>query len=257
MIRDPILAHQVHAAFEAAALAIGARYYFWLRRRAKEPGVMTRSGYAVTLGCLTGAAIGNKLVFWLEMPQLWNLGDPWFAFFLGGQSVVGGLLGGWLGVEIAKACAGIQVSTGDRFVYPILLGLIIGRVGCFLAGLHDGTYGTETSLPWGVDHGDGILRHPVQIYEIIFVAALWRALHRASAAIRRWPGLQFKLMLGSYLAWRIGIDCLKPVIYPYALGLSGIQWICIIGLLLDLLLVLRLDRRPVMAPVAMSTPSAR
>jgi prolipoprotein diacylglyceryltransferase len=43
--------------------------------------------------------------------------------------------------------------------------IIIGRLGCFSAGLDDYTYGIQTTLPWGFDFGDGINRHPVQLYE--------------------------------------------------------------------------------------------
>ena len=42
---------------------------------------------------------------------------------------------------------------------------MVGRWGCFLSGLEDQTHGTPTALPWGHDFGDGMLRHPVQLYE--------------------------------------------------------------------------------------------
>ena len=45
------------------------------------------------------------------------------------------------------------------------VGVAIGRIGCFVVGLADYTYGTPTSLPWAWDFGDGVLRHPVQLYE--------------------------------------------------------------------------------------------
>ena len=66
-------------------------------------------------------------------------------------------------------------------VWPIAVGLAIGRVGCFLAGLHDDTYGLPTALPWGVDFGDGTPRHPTQLYEIAVVLPLGWALRRAVA----------------------------------------------------------------------------
>ena len=30
----------------------------------------------------------------------------------------------------------------------------VGRIGCFLSGLPDGTYGLPSSLPWAIDLGD-------------------------------------------------------------------------------------------------------
>src|SRR5271169_5368745 len=123
----------LHTFFEATALSIGAFYYRWLQPRTGVSfgALLEGERFTVLLGCIFGAAIGNKLVFWIEkphlLPVLWNTVDMWFA----GQSMVGGLLGGLIGVELAKKLYGIRGSTGDPFVFPILLGLIIGRIGCF------------------------------------------------------------------------------------------------------------------------------
>lgn len=220
----------VHGLFEMLALGSGAAFYRYQRRQAGVASVLHGSEFAVAAGCIFGAALGNKAVFWIEMPHLllqyWN--TP--TLLLGGQSMVGGLLGGLLGVELVKKLTGLRRSTGDAFVFPILLGLMIGRVGCFLAGLADGTFGNPTGLPWGGDFGDGIARHPTQLYEIAFAALLWLALGRLQPLLADRPGLLFKLLLVAYLAWRLLIDGLKPVPYAYPLGLSGIQWVCVAGL---------------------------
>jgi phosphatidylglycerol---prolipoprotein diacylglyceryl transferase len=50
-------------------------------------------------------------------------------------------------------------------VAPLALGIAVGRWGCIFAGLPDCTFGVATTLPWGVDFGDAIRRHPVQLYE--------------------------------------------------------------------------------------------
>lgn len=73
-------------------------------------------------------------------------------------TVVGGLLGGLVGVELSKKIIGVRTSSGDLFSYPLILGMMIGRVGC-LGGLEDNTYGEATTLPWGMDLGDGVMRH--------------------------------------------------------------------------------------------------
>lgn len=231
----PLTTHplQVHALFEATALSGGAFYYSYLVKRngVRVEGVLEGGSFAVLLGCLLGAALGNKLVFWAEMPRFalyWDKPEAWFA----GQSVVGGLLGGLLGVELAKKLAGVRRSTGDGFVFPVLLGLIIGRVGCFMAGLADGTAGTPTGVPWAIDFGDGIPRHPTQLYEIGFAAILWWLLSRIQSAVASEAGLLFKLMLSAYLIWRFFIDGLKPTPFEYGYGLSGIQVVCAAALLI-------------------------
>jgi len=191
------------------------------------------------LGCIVGAAIGNKAVHWFHHADHWFQlrNSPWLV--LQGQSIVGGLVGGLIGVEIAKKFVDVTESTGDRFVVPILVGLIIGRIGCFIVGLQDDTFGNPTSVPWAVDFGDGIPRHPAQLYDIGFaLVALWLLLH-FKAVLARESGLQFKLMLAGYLLWRLAIDGLKPVPYDWAGGLSGIQLVCLAALLVYLPMTLR------------------
>lgn len=216
----------VHAAFEYGGIAIGVALYRRRRAASGLGGLTQPGGFAVIVGLLAGAAIGNKGVFLIERPDVWqHLLAGGLA--LPGQSIVGGLLGGLLGVEIAKALTAQTHSTGDAMVWPIAIGLAVGRIGCFLAGLHDDTFGTATAMPWGIDFGDGVPRHPTQLYEMAVALALAWAVH---GRFDRVPGLAFKLFLAGYLAWRLGIDGLKPVPYAYALGLSGIQWVCAVAL---------------------------
>jgi len=180
-------------------------------------------------GAAVGAAIGSKLVAWAERP-----GETWahateLAWLLGGKSIVGGLLGGLAGVEIAKKMAGETRSTGDLFVLPLCLGIAIGRIGCFLAGLADETFGLTTSLPWGVDFGDGARRHPTQIYEILVLGLIaWWAAARQRAMPR--SGDLFRGFMLLYLAFRLAIETIKPGPRAY-LGLTGVQVACVLGLL--------------------------
>lgn len=228
----------VHSVFEWAGIFVGARLYL------RGAGISLRElgstrNYSVIIGCVIGAAIGNKAVHWIHHAELWpRLADaPWLI--LQGQSIVGALLGGLVGVEIGKKIGGVSESTGDRFVVPILVGLMIGRIGCFLAGQYDDTYGNPTSLPWGVDFGEGTRRHPTQLYDMVFAAAALLLLRHWRPVLARESGLQFKLMLAAYLLWRLAIDGLKPVPYAFPGGLSGIQVVCLVALVLYLPLVIR------------------
>ena len=72
---------------------------------------------------------------------------------MGNKTIVGGFVGGLIGVELVKKRIGITTSSGDLMVYPLILAMIIGRTGCFLGGLEDGTFGIATTLPWGIDFG--------------------------------------------------------------------------------------------------------
>jgi len=97
---------------------------------------------------------------------------------MGGKTIVGALIFGLISVELIKRYIRLRQSTGDLYAIPLALGIAIGRVGCFLTGLSDNTYGTPTNLPWAINFGDGIPRHPTQLYEIIFLIALIPLLYK-------------------------------------------------------------------------------
>lgn len=239
LISDPRTAHVVHQIFEYLALAAGFQLYRWQRRRAGAAAPLARGAFAVTIGCVFGAAIGNKLVFLVEVPQLWLHHGLSLEVLMAGQSIVGGLLGGLVGVELAKWVAGQRASTGDLFVLPLMVGTVIGRIGCFLAGLNDGTFGNPSSLPWAIDFGDGVPRHPTQLYDMVFVVLVGTLLWQARTRLANRPGLMFKCYLASYLAWRLFIDGFKPVPFAYGGGVSGIQLVCLAALALYLPLLAR------------------
>jgi phosphatidylglycerol:prolipoprotein diacylglycerol transferase len=173
-----------------------------------------------------GALLGSRILGLLE--QVLYLHITWRTFLLpGGRTTVGGLLGGWIAVGLIKRLRALRGRAGDLFAVPLCLGIAIGRIGCFLAGSADGTYGAATSLPWGVNFGDGIPRHPTQLYEILFLSALGFFLYRYNEKAHP-EGAAFRIFLVAYLAWRLVIDFLKP--QPLILGLNLIQWACVAGI---------------------------
>jgi len=142
-----------------------------LRRRFGDP-VATPLRWAVITVAVAGAALGSKLLFWLEDPQLTWSSFHTPAYLMGGKTIVGALAAGLLAVELTKRYIGLRQSTGDLYAVPLAVGIAIGRIGCFLTGLADNTYGTPTRLPWAVNFGDGVPRHPTQLYEIAFLLLL-------------------------------------------------------------------------------------
>ncbi|WP_199617425.1 prolipoprotein diacylglyceryl transferase [Paenibacillus alkalitolerans] len=223
------LALHPHTVFETLAYFIGFRVYLRTRNTSAYSGAQS---LWLVIGAAAGAALGSKLLYWFEDPSAtyarWN--D--IVYLMEGKTIVGGLLGGLIGVEITKRIIGVHERTGDNFVFPLLIGIAIGRVGCFLTGLSDHTHGVATSWPTGVDFGDGVLRHPTQLYEIAWLAALGVLL--AFARIRYAgvvpAGMLFQWFMFGYLLFRFFIDFIKPTPHPYA-GLNNIQIACILGLL--------------------------
>lgn len=214
-----------HPVFEALAYAVGFQAFLALRRRQGDP---VREHRALLVLCaVLGALVGSKLLALLVDPAATWAGRGDWRTWAEGKTIVGGLLGGLVAVELAKGRLGIRQATGDLYAIPLVLGIAIGRVGCFLTGLPDRTYGVATGTSWGVDFGDGILRHPTQLYEIVFLLGV---LLPALLMLRGGrPGDRFRLFMAGYLGFRLLAGFLQPT--PTLLGLSAIQWACLLGLL--------------------------
>ena len=229
-----------HFVLEALGYFAGARLYFMLRRRAGEAALPLETTLWLLVGAIFGAWAGSKLLAWIESPHYyWALRhEP--AAWLGGKTIVGGLLGGWAGIEFAKQKLGLTRSTGDLFVYPLAVGTAIGRLGCFFTGLSDHTYGTATTLPWGVDFGDGIMRHPTQLYESIYVLVLAGGLYLATRRRNLPSGALFRLYFAGYFLFRFAVEFIKPRETPL-LGLSAIQCASLAGVTLALISFRRLS----------------
>lgn len=157
-------------------------------------------GLMVGLGLLAGAAISARLaphrgigadriwslalvtaasgllgarVLWALQPELIErtLANPLIAFRVwdGGLTFVGGLIGATIGGAVYLRRAGIpMLRTLDVVAPGFGVGLAIGRIGCYLTGLHPGR---PTSLPWGIEYL-GAVRHPIPLYEAMLGLAL-------------------------------------------------------------------------------------
>jgi peptidoglycan/LPS O-acetylase OafA/YrhL len=86
----PLTIHP-HFLFESMAYFVGFRIFLRLRRGAEHLTESVR--WSVVAAAIVGALLGSKLLAWAEEPQ------PGWQFFLGGKTIVGGLLGGMIAVE--------------------------------------------------------------------------------------------------------------------------------------------------------------
>lgn len=219
----------MHALTEPIALFTGFRYFLHLRKRNGDPiGQTNRT--SILIAAIFGALFGSRLVGGLENPPAMLHAKHILLYFYENKTVLGGFLGGLLAVELMKRYIGEQQASGDLFVYPILLALIIGRLGCFSMGVYEETYGTPTSLPWGMDLGDGLRRHPVALYEIMFLILLWVTLKKADPLLTLEQGARFKIFLIAYCVFRLLLDFIKPH-YTFPFGLSTIQLVSMAGLI--------------------------
>jgi prolipoprotein diacylglyceryltransferase len=211
----------IHLGFDflaaMSALAMTAFAYRW---RLKDAGrKIETAGPAYALVLVAGAAAGG---FGAGTFNLWLAGEGGV-----GRSILGALAGAILAVELFKAARGIRGSTGIIFVPAFATSVAVGRWGCFLSGLEDQTHGTPTALPWGHDFGDGVLRHPVQLYESFlmggFLALALYFIGRRSPYFMR---NGFYLLVLVYAGQRFLWEFLKP--YQTLLGpLNLFHFLCL------------------------------
>lgn len=218
----PLAVHP-HWVFEGIAYAAG--FYLYQRHRRQSGDVIdSRARWYLIAAAMIGGLAGSRVLSAFEDPFV--LAGRWTQpqLLVGGKTIVGGLIGGLLAVEWTKRMLGVRIATGDLLALPLILGIAIGRIGCFLSGLDDQSYGISTHVPWGVDFGDGITRHPTQLYEIVFLAGLAAVLLLRTERMTT-IGDRFKLFLLGYLGFRLIVDFIKPAVRIG--GLSAIQWACL------------------------------
>jgi phosphatidylglycerol:prolipoprotein diacylglycerol transferase len=220
-----------YPALMGAAVATGV---IVSRRTQKPLGLKGSERVAIALGAFCGGMLGAKLPFALLNWDGFLSGTAWFD---NGKTLVLGLVGGYFGVEAAKWAMHIRVKTGDSFAVPVAAAIAVGRLACFSAGC---CYGTATDLPWGVDFGDGVRRHPTQLYEFAFhlSCAVVLAVLQARGLFR---GQLIKLYILAYLVYRFATEFIRPEPKLW-LGLSVYQWAILLFAPVFVFLLLR-DRR--------------
>jgi phosphatidylglycerol---prolipoprotein diacylglyceryl transferase len=237
--------------------ALGAGFLL-ARREQRQLPLEPWQKIGLAIGAACGGILGGKLPFVLGDAVFGSgsglvSGTAWFA---DGKTITFGLVGGYLGVEVAKWALDIRVKTGDSFAVPAAVAVGLGRFGCFAAGC---CYGLPTDLPWGVrfhDLGDpaGVLRHPTQLYEATF--------HLAAAAcllvLKReglFRGQLIKLYFVIYFAYRFATEFLRPEPRVWA-GLTAYQYTAFVMIPLFLLLWWW-DRRSVMLNTSLERQASR
>jgi len=121
-------------------------------------------GYAA-LGVILGGRLGYVLFYQpgeylarpLEIFKVWE----------GGMSFHGGFLGVIIAMALFAHRRRLRWLSVTDFIAPLVpLGLAAGRLGNFINGE---LWGRATTLPWGTvfpQAGDGVARHPSQLYQL-------------------------------------------------------------------------------------------
>ncbi len=187
----------------------GAVFYFAAKAKRLDTHGM---GILAAVGFSAGA-IGAKLT------QILFTGDQG-GLTQSGRALFGGLVVGWIGVEITKRVLGIRRSTGDLFALALPAGEAVGRIGCFL---NPCCVGTKYDGPLAVFQ-QGALRHPTQLYSAATALVLFVCLLLIRPRITS-EGDLFKCYLIGFGFSRFFLEFIRDHHSTWA-GLTPMQWFC-------------------------------
>src|SRR5262245_43000765 len=204
-------------------MVLAAIAFLVARRLSPTPAAVAALpvGHKLLLGwaAFAGGVLGAKVPFVFG-------GDGFFAvstWTADGKTITTALIGGYVAVELMKLLLGIRFKTGDAWALPLALALAVGRCGCYCNGC---CVGTPSELPWAVDFGDGVRRHPTQAYESLFHLAMVWILFQLQVR-NRFVGHRLQLYLIAYGAFRFFIEWIRPEPRDYG-GLTYYQWAAVI-----------------------------
>ena len=174
---------------------------FWARLAKRDERLLV-----IYIAALVCAFLGAKIVYLAaEGWMFWDAPDRWMIWATG-KTILGALLGGYAGVEVAKKLTGYAQVTGDWFAVIAPLGIVLGRIGCLLHGC---CLGKECAAAWWtISDARGVPRWPAVPVEIGFngVAILvFMGLRRR----RVLAGQHFHLYLIGYGAFRFVHEFLR------------------------------------------------
>ena len=187
-------------------------------------GIRNSNAIYIAIFAILFGTIGSKLpiviMYWDEIN---NSAHP-LDILYSGRTIVGGLVGGFLGTFLAKKLFNIKERMGNQLAIPVAFAMAVGRLGCLFRGC---CYGIQAKFFWGIDFGDSIYRHPTQIYEIIFDVLLGIYLiYRKKKGVL--PGQLFKIFLNSYLVFRFLLEFIRVEKVSF-IGFTDFQLLCAVS----------------------------
>ena len=222
--------------FAFLGFLVGA-FVFW--KKGKEEGFDEELLLDFWILSFLAGFLVARLTFCLTNPDCWS--KPFLGFFafvkLPGFSFLGFILVGaavWATSSLKNKWDFWQIADGA--VFGLLAFQIFWRLGQFLDGSF---FGVKTSLPWGlVFPGVEDKRHPIQIYEILFLLFLYWLLSKFERRYRlfSWyqdrrgeakPGFLSLSYIAFYSFWRLLLEFVRTS-FLYWGGISWEQWVSIL-----------------------------
>ncbi|MBO4707756.1 MAG: prolipoprotein diacylglyceryl transferase [Elusimicrobiaceae bacterium] len=159
-----------------------------------------------------GAILGAKVPIWLSY--------GFTNYIIQGKSVMGGMLGAFLAINLYKICSGHKGGFGGRFVIPLAVAIGFGKMGCYLNGCCGGT-----------------LIFPVQLIESLFQFITAICLYQFYLRTKR-ADLLFPIYLLAYLCMRFIIEFWR--VEPRVLfDLTAYQYLALVFIPVCILIIWR------------------
>ena len=200
------------------------------------------------MGVVLGGRIGYVLFYQLD----YFLEHPAYIFRVweGGMSFHGGFLGVLLAMYLftRKYAPGAFMRVMDMCAVAAPIGLFFGRIANFINGE---LYGRVTDVPWAIifpHSGDGMPRHPSQLYEavlegaVLFAVSMFLAFRTSS--LDKTGTLSGVFLIG-YGVSRLLVELVREPdvqLGTLALGLTMGQWLSIPMVLLGIWLIARAQK---------------
>ncbi len=200
---------------------------------------------------LVSAICGSKL-FTITPAQILRIIETGAMPLTHEKVYLGWLIGGLLGIKVARRIMGFKFDLGDIFAFALPAGFAIMRIGCLFGGC---CFGKPANLPWAIRYAqnspaynlhlkNGLVNslnicslsvHPTQIYEIITMVLIIVLLIKIRTHLKK-PGSLFYVYLILHGTTRFVIDFFKEggtCIY----GLKLMQWFLLLFSILGTILL--------------------
>jgi phosphatidylglycerol:prolipoprotein diacylglycerol transferase len=223
---------------------------YLLSKEFKRNKLPENYAFEITLISVILGVAGSKLLYVMET---WAgfIADPiGMLFSPGGLTFYGGFILTTIGIGVYIKRKKLKFLFLADLISPSLaIAYGIGRIGCHLAG--DGDYGIPTTLPWGVNYENGLVKptellsnskyalqypnhifpnnvplHPTPVYEFLMAVVIFSILWYYRTKIKI-PGRRFMLYLILSGIARLWVEFLR-LNQPMLWGLTEAQLISII-----------------------------
>ncbi len=208
------------------ALGFLAALIFSLKEARKEQ-INEEIIWDVMILALLGMIAGGRIFYLLAYSE--NGYEPWFNVHSGFSLAGGAIAAGIMVFLYLKRKKSDTVKVFNLLTPGFVIALIFVRIGCFLINDH---IGRPTALPWGIISVDGVLRHPVVLYEILFLIGILPIILKERKNEQK--GMAFLLFANLYAVFRFLEDFLRCGDLSFCekrfMFLTATQWILLLFL---------------------------